>query len=282
VRELSEAVAAFEAEQPWAVDVEPGGGRGKWVHRFRMTRSIPTDLAAIVGDAVHDMRSALDHVAHELARMHLGRLSSDQESATEFTSYTNEAEFEQYLSRGVRRGQGATRRDLSGPRGVAALKSIQPFAFASEAAALGVDVRDDPGLAKDMDVPYRLGVLWNLDKHRRLLRLAWYADDLVCLPGAPGESLQVFPRQTPPAPLADGTVLGRVHVAGEHDGPVEAKLDFNLGLVDDPCPFPGEDVRRLLGGWLDNLGGWVIPRAFATASADGPPPVFISGGWPYR
>jgi len=41
-----------------------------WRYRFRQPDPVPADLAATLGDVVHNLRSALDNTAHFLAVRH--------------------------------------------------------------------------------------------------------------------------------------------------------------------------------------------------------------------
>jgi hypothetical protein len=59
----------------------PGGA----VFRFHVRQPVPVELVTTIGDAIHNMRSSLDSVAHELARQHAGsNMTERQERATQF------------------------------------------------------------------------------------------------------------------------------------------------------------------------------------------------------
>jgi hypothetical protein len=267
IDELCQAVAEFERAEPWRVETEPGRRSDELAYRFRIDRPIPADLSGVVGDVVHSLRSALDAVVTELVRRHLGQVTPRQQRETAFVSAVDETKFRQDFERRLS--------GLCGDRGLKAVMSVQPFAFASEEKALGVEVERDPEADLAMDVPHRLNVLWNIDKHRRLLDLGWYVDELVYWDSA-GKGCgwrTALPRQ---GPLSDGDPLGHFRTGeGVEVGSVEPHLEFWLGLTDDPCPYP-DDVRKLLAGWHDSLAGWVVPRMFITAETDGPPPIMIS------
>jgi hypothetical protein len=66
------------------------------------------------------------------------------------------------------------RQGLYGAQELAALRCVQPFAFAEDAARVGVVEVDDRS-AEDYqhDALRRLNVLSNIDKHRRLPELDW-------------------------------------------------------------------------------------------------------------
>jgi hypothetical protein len=84
IDEVHQRVSTLNASKPWYVDMEPAEDLDSWVFRFRIQRPIPADLCAAVGDAIANMRSALDYVAHELAVRHTGTLAPRQEMATAF------------------------------------------------------------------------------------------------------------------------------------------------------------------------------------------------------
>jgi hypothetical protein len=72
--ELEAVVAAYLAEKPVRIIVEPfPGGVGEkfgtraWLARIQ--KSVPLDFSAIIGDVVHNLRSALDLLACDLVRL---------------------------------------------------------------------------------------------------------------------------------------------------------------------------------------------------------------------
>ena len=71
LRDLEEAVAAYLAERPCVIVVEPLSyekwGTRAWKARIR--KAVPLDLSAIVGDVVHNLRTALDLLACDLVRL---------------------------------------------------------------------------------------------------------------------------------------------------------------------------------------------------------------------
>jgi hypothetical protein len=273
LNELHHAVASFRAKEPWRLETEAGRQPGEVAYRFRMLCPIPTDIAAIAGEVINSLRSALDTVVFELARKYAGTLTPEQERLPAFESFVDEESFRKKAERRLR--------DLCGEREIAALRSVQPFAFAAEAAAVGVHAERQPENDLVMDVPKRLDVLWNVDKHRRLLALAWYVDDLVFWPEC-GKGGGWRPALDCLGPLADGALLGYFHGGeGHEERSVEPTFKFLLRLTDDPCTHP-EDLCELLSRWHDKLGCWVVPRMFITANTDGSPPILIPGGWPYQ
>jgi hypothetical protein len=125
-------------------------GDRSWRYRVQLSRPIPADLAVLVADAIHNMRSALDQVAYHLADRHVGGLTADQERTTEFPIKTTAQDFDGWM-RERRRG------DLYGPNESRALRCVQPFALQEEAAGYGLTVGHD--LTDDAAVV--LNALWN-------------------------------------------------------------------------------------------------------------------------
>ena len=166
--------------------------------------------------------------------------------------------------------------DLDGPKEIAALASVQPFSFGAEAAALGIERFRTLNEDLQAHAPHRLDVLWNVDKHRRLLGLVWLYRMMACF-GEPGECRPAALDHSLPA---DGQILARHHFRTAEDvHPVEHMWGSTWLLPTIP-PRSGTSIETL-EDWQRNLGGWVIPRMFLTAQTGGPPPILIPGGWPY-
>ena len=60
--EAAGRLKAFRSDEPWTVEATPGPGTGDQNYRFRVHRAVPADLLAVLGDAVHNLRSALDAI----------------------------------------------------------------------------------------------------------------------------------------------------------------------------------------------------------------------------
>ncbi len=77
VRELEALVQEFLQSSPYAVVREEDPETGDLVYRLRVLRQPPLAWSAIVGDAVHNLRTALDLLACELVRANGGRVNED-------------------------------------------------------------------------------------------------------------------------------------------------------------------------------------------------------------
>src|SRR5579871_7392 len=72
--------------------------------RFHIRQEIPVVLLTAIGDAVHNMRSALDAVAYELARQYLNdQMTDKQKGASQFPIFKTGAEFDEFFAHKDRR-----------------------------------------------------------------------------------------------------------------------------------------------------------------------------------
>ena len=272
ISEVQHRVSLLEGTQPWSIQREPIGPDG-WAYRFKIHRAIPADLSAAVGDAVANMRAALDYIAYELARHRVGTMSDAEEAATAFPICKDKVAFDQFFAAGR---NGPLRARLYGDAEREALQCVQPFALADEMRAVGVEPATDPRTDLLTDHAYGLNALWNIDKHRRLPGLAWTIEELVWFSGD-ATGCRWIQRVRGLAPLHDGAVLGELHGPPASERPLlEPNFTVDLVLTDDPSPY-----RSPLGQRLEQLHqsliGWVVPRIFIVADGN-PPPIVIASG----
>ena len=279
IRAAAGAVDAFQQSLPWRVEAEPTDQPHVVAYRLQIDREPPSDLLAIVSDAVHNLRSALDAMTYDLAVRHLGTLTTKQEQATQLPICKDDTAFQALLDKRISKGNQQAIRDLYGPGGVAGLRSVQPFALHSEAEACGVTRTRTAEDDLNADALYRLNSVWTIDKHRRLPRLVWFYQDMYY----GGEPVTWRPAVVSRTIAPTGQILGRHEFpSAEAVRPLTHTWRVTLALADDPFPWP-LPVVGLLERWHQTLNGWVIPRAFQTLVTGGPPPILISsppGGWP--
>ena len=99
------------------------------------------------------------------------------------------------------------------------------------------------------DPAYRLDVLWNVDKHRRLVRLDWFFD----LSWGTGSGTGPDFHLPKGARLRDGTVLATF--PGPPVGPEPSELGWEVGLSFSDDPFPDDVVGLLHGGTTRSADG---------------------------
>ena len=273
INEVHQRVRALDASDPWSVEKEPAEDPDSWAFRFRIHRPIPADLRAAVGDAIANMRSALDYTAYELAARHAGALTPRQENATAFPICKDRETFDRFFTEGR---WGPIRTDIFGETERLALQCVQPFALGEEARSLGVEWSTPADHELLTDGAWALNTVWNIDKHRRLPELAWGRDELFWWQGAGQFSVKEWRVLVPSGSFLDDNQLILELIGTRGNGRPDVKLmqGIDLLLVDDPSPY-----KRALGDRLEqlhqSLSSWVLPRIFATADGN-PPPIMIS------
>lgn len=272
VQDVSSLAAAFEQVSPYEIRRETTGRPGEAGYSFHELWAAPPELLTTIGDALHNMRSCLDSVTFELARQHVGgKMTERQQRAAQFPICVDRATFDEFFD------DNRHRRELFGPRERDAIRCVQPFAIREEAAALGVDWITSPEEEFRYDQLSRLGVLSNIDKHRRLPLLAWYLD-LVYWPADDSDVTWAPARPLRTAVENESMIGVMAHQSGDDRLIPEPVIEVNLALADDPGG--PHDLAGTLERWHSYLVSWVLPRIFAVADGN-PPPVLIIGGVGY-
>ncbi len=273
IDEVHQRVRTLDASNPWSVEKEPAEDPDSWAFRFRIQRPIPADLCAAVGDAIANMRSALDYVAYELAVRHTGTLAPCQEMATAFPICKDREAFDGSFTEGR---WGPVRGEIFGETERLALQCVQPFALGEEARSAGVEWSTPADQELLTDGAWALNTVWNIDKHRRLPELSWGREDLFWWQGAGQDSVKKWRALVPSGSFLEDNQLILELGAAQGNGRPDVKLmqEINLLLVDDPSPYKraiGERLEQL----YQSLSSWVLPRIFVTADGN-PPPIMIS------
>lgn len=228
---------------------------GETIYRLRMSRPIPIRFSTILGDALHDMRSALDCAAYGMARRYLGRdLDEKQELACEFPIVSKPAELKKFFKR-------EPRPSLFGQREQQAISEMQPAALHDHLAAQGRTDLHDRSDEVEYDLLAVLQRLSNIDKHRRLHIVTFWPDLIYW--GSDGPSKRMWKWGTPP--FTDGAILGRLFDDSEHPEPppnlyheIELRLTEPLGATTD-------DVVSLLTSIHRHVTNRVLPHILSRA-----------------
>jgi hypothetical protein len=72
ITDLESLIGIFKQSNPWSEWRYTELDSGDWVVLFQELRPIPPTFASIIGDAIHNLRSALDHLAWELVESNGG------------------------------------------------------------------------------------------------------------------------------------------------------------------------------------------------------------------
>ncbi|PZR65211.1 MAG: hypothetical protein DLM71_00110 [Chloroflexi bacterium] len=155
LRSLEERVADFVESDPYRVvrDLDPQTGAHR---RYAVIeRQPPPELPLIIGDAVHNLRSALDHAIFEIAtRAAAGRLTHRQEERLFFPIFSNRAKYANSLP----------------VKHTMELLPLEVQEYVERRQPYNVDARRRR--ARLNDPLCVLQSMWNTDKHRTLLLTA--------------------------------------------------------------------------------------------------------------
>lgn len=137
--ELRAAAKAFLASSPYEGGVKHDDASKERIYFLKSVREPPVTLAAIVGDVLHNLRSALDHLAYELVVIGTG--NSGPHHHVYFP-----------ISEDAARYKDETPRKVKGmrPEAIRAIDAVKPYGGGN-------------------DVLWRLHRLDIIDKHRTLL-----------------------------------------------------------------------------------------------------------------
>jgi hypothetical protein len=257
---LAALVAEFRAGEPYTLKPEQTNEPDVVAYRLRILREAPADISTVVGDVLHNLRSALDSLAHTLAEQSKGsELTSAETSATEFPICEMPDDYSRFFGEPKSFAEGKEpgnaqrlRGDIYDERARQAMRVVQSFRWAE----MWEEVSDEERRRRYREefewssIP-RLRRMHNIDKHRRLPALAvgwpqmfWYSTN---------EGDQVGFRWGH-LPFEDDTIL--CYLVGPQAAQTELRHDFALVLTDDPTHRPGDgepyepqDCLELLEGF---------------------------------
>lgn len=251
---LSEEIRTFTESGDVGVEIDGGPGDQARIVRLVQKRDPPIRLSVIIGDFLHNTRSALDSVVFALATFYAGRpLTETEEGALAFPVTFSTKEFESELKRKHLR--------LLPEDVIDRIRLCQP------------GYRDErfqtPLTAEDLRWVHLavLKRLSNVDKHRTLHLTVWFPNDLSV---GYDQGLPTW-RWSPP-PWIDGSEVGRwilnaedAGVELQHDGKVDLALAEDWKETIDPTP-----VVVRLGELLAHVRGPVIQplAAFLSSQED--------------
>jgi hypothetical protein len=224
-RDAERAVREFFASTPYAISTRRDPQTSRLIYFIETATEAPPEIALSVGDAVHRLRTALDHLAYELVTKGTGRIGPFKHAT--FPIFDSKTLFDQGMS--------------------------QPTKGMKPAAAAAID-----GIA-----PYKGGndALWQLhrldiiDKHRLLLTVG-SAYRSVDIGPVIGRRFGSFPDGTPipafslflrPAdtlfPLKVGDELYIDEPNAEPDPSIQFRLDI---VVNEAGVVEGESLAEML------------------------------------
>ena len=257
---LTKLVDDFAASEPYTLDREPGDGPNEVAYRLHIRREAPAEISTVVGDVLHNLRSALDSVAYELAVHSKGEPLTEREAqVTAFPWSPSSSEYDRSFGIGVEVKNPDDARLLRGriygPEARNAMRVVQPFMLAEMANMPPTERRCFSNDHFKWSAIHRLHQLSNLDKHRRLstvgvgVPLTWWG-------GPEGDDTQFRPGLIPPE---DNTIF--CYLVGPNAADRELQTEFAMVLTDDPRhqpvtgePYLPEDCPKLLRGFAHDVG----------------------------
>jgi len=237
---FDKAVQAWGDLHPYGIDQQLDPDTSEHVVRVRKLRHAPLiDWAVVLSDAIHSLRSTLDHLVCVMVR----QPPAGDCVGTGFPIISNAADWDRR-----RKGRLAPASGLAKLRGTdswtqSTIKGLQPF-----------NDRQEAGGGNALRI---LNALANIDKHRalHLAEFFLYSPELRFSPSHAGEVTWVHPG----GPLEDGAEVLRYRLAWGFDQS-KVKTETKLGadiVFDQGSPADGMKIAGLLG-WLRDYVEWII------------------------
>jgi len=225
ISNLDAAIRSFCDSEPYTLGVEEKPTISHIALKVARVQPIPTDFALIIGDAVHNLRSSLDHLAWQLVEAGGGSPNKD----TYFPICYGPQGCQQYAS-----AIGKGEIDKMRPGAEKLLRSVQPY------------VSGDNTL-------WHIHELDRWDKHRLILTVVTTLNDWRIVFG-PGREI-AFPET--PVPLEAGYEIVNIPTSTYRR---ETHEDFKLGLdiaFGQSEIVAGKPVLETLNGMADFVGSIV-------------------------
>lgn len=238
---LQEAIDRFLEDKAYDAGLERKLGTHDYIIRFHVNKEIPLEWSSIVGDVVHNARSALDTLAYSLVVAYHGAPTEKEAVSIQFPLADA---FEQFTDRGSKNVV------LMSPGAQAAIERLQPYHRLDKSVKHWLSVLRD---------------LSNVDKHRHLILT--YATALNSSVDIEIDGAYAFTIAGGyVGPLVDGAIL----TAGKITGglALDAKVDMHPRATvqiafPDGWPAYGGNVRHTLKTTCDfiedNVFRWLEP-----------------------
>jgi hypothetical protein len=235
LRVLKESIDSFILDRnAYSVIKEPNPETGVFVFRLQLHRSPPlTEWSLIIGDCIHNMRSALDHLFWQLV------LLENPSGVADST-----ASFPILRDRGTFKGRKAKIEGWIGKRAAAMVENMQPYQGAGpdKNAFLFIHSRDIT------------------DKHKLLVPFVGVSErGQIALKGGDFDTPNIHV-ELPGGPLENGTIIATITVSPP-DGVVDVDFNPTLGIVfeTDPIAHIVLPSLEMLIGVVESVGGDFAP-----------------------
>jgi hypothetical protein len=162
IGDLEAAVLAFLYGHPYEISLDYNDQTGQYEWSLVKAAEIPTSIPIIAGDAIHNLRSVLDHLVWQLI------LTQGQKPRPGVTGFPITETLEEYRTPKIRR-----KIEGVGPIAEATIDALQPYKGGNDAL-------------------WRLHCLNNIDKHRLILSAASAMSHHHLLPSQKLEITEMF------------------------------------------------------------------------------------------
>jgi hypothetical protein len=142
IRDLDTELRAFYATNPYVVGAKRNPETRQLIYYIVSVQDVPLSISAVAGDVLHNLRSALDHLAYQLVRSGLGREPTEREARPIAFPIARSAQELETLVPGKVKG--------ASQRAIDAIKAAKPYKGGNDALWL-------------------IHSLNNIDKHRVLI-----------------------------------------------------------------------------------------------------------------
>jgi hypothetical protein len=246
LQEAEGKIASFRERHPVSITVDRDVNQPAYVFRVWDVHEPDTELGLVIGDAAHNARSALDHLAYQLLIVGLGRdLTTAEATRIMFPVYDDRGKFQ---SNGQSRIAGL--RDVDRAR----IEELQPYNAWDEGIWGSHQMPGPP--APVASYLAEVSQLDNMDKHRTV-QAVWFTARFPAVPANAGE-LGITGASSTGSPLSDGTEIGRWHFDRTPPEPTdEIKVHLNAYFPTQVSlrePFFGTRVERILGNCIIAVG----------------------------
>lgn len=197
INDLDWKIRAFKKRKPYRFVIEPQSDSERFGLVFRAKEEIPPEVALMLGDAIHNLRSALDLLACELVKQNGGEIDR-----VAFPIARDRESFEKKVKNGAI--------SQAAPAIIETLRSLKPYR--------GEDGDENLVALQDLD---------NADKHRLLIPTCIFTNTGDFVPevtGVPNFWIGNIPVINP----IDGTVLITFPVPEEKDVNYNFKPPFEI------------------------------------------------------
>lgn len=237
---LNSRMESFRQRNPHEIRVEVNSASQELLFWTRIREEPPPEWGPVVGDVVHNLRSALDHLACQLV-IRNGR---------EPTTHTSFPIFDRDPFTNATVGNKAWRSRVDGmsDENVAIIEDLQPYKRKNS---------PNPDETVENSILFVLNKFWNTDKHRELILMpVFYTGPKFDLERIEGYTVEAVEEMTA-APCENGTIVARYKIvspaatADISNAHMDVNFDgvFEIGLVErdlHPTPFKVMEILRVM------------------------------------